>query len=65
MNSKDLIIFKLDELKKIYQLDESKKWNLRALSIAINALKSYDKNIVSGSQIQSELKGIGEKIAKR
>lgn len=65
MNSKDLIISKLEELKKIYQYDDSKKWNLKALISAINILKIYDKPIISGGQLQSELKGIGEKIAKR
>jgi DNA polymerase beta len=65
MNSKDLIISKLEELKKIYQYDDSKKWNLKALISAINVIKTYDKPIISGSQLQCELKGIGEKIAKR
>ena len=65
MDKKNLIISKLEELKKIYQQDADKKWNLRALSIAINAIKTYDKDIISGSQVQSNLKGVGDKISKR
>jgi DNA polymerase beta len=65
MDKKTLIISKLEDLKKIYQLDNDKKWNLRALSIAINAIKKYDKEIISGEILQKDLKGIGEKISKR
>ena len=65
MNRKDLIITNLENLKKIYQQDEDKKWNLRALSVAINAIKKYDNDITSGLKLQSEIKGIGEKISKR
>ena len=36
MNKKELIISKLKDLKQKYSLNESKKWNLRALSIAIS-----------------------------
>ena len=65
MDKKELITSKLEELKKIYQKDDSKKWNLRALSIAINNLKKYDKPIISGTKLQEEIKGIGDKISKR
>jgi DNA polymerase beta len=65
MDNKTLILSKLEDLKKIYQLDNDKKWNLRALSIAINAIKKYDKEIISGEILQKDLKGIGEKISKR
>ena len=65
MNRKDLIITNLENLKKNYQQDEDKKWNLRALSIAINAIKKYEGEIISGKHVQSELKGVGEKISKR
>lgn len=65
MDKKNLIISKLEELAKIYQLNEDKKWNLRALLIAINAIKKYDGEIISGKHVQSELKGVGEKISKR
>ena len=63
--SKDLIISKLEDLKKIYQTDIDKKWNLRALITAINAIKSYEGAIISGTQLQTDLKGVGAKIAKR
>jgi len=65
MDKKTLIIAKLEDLKKIYQLDNDKKWNLRALSIAITAIKKYDKEIISGEILQKDLKGIGDKISKR
>ena len=65
MNKKDLIILKLDDLKKIYEKNIEKKWNLKALNIAINVIKKYEGNIISGYQLRNELKGIGEKISKR
>ena len=65
MDKKNLIISKLEELKKIYLKDDSKKWNLRALTIAINNLKKYDKPIISGTKLQEDIKGIGDKISKR
>ena len=65
MDKRLLIISKLEDLKKIYQLDNDKKWNLRALSIAINAIKKYEKEIISGEILQKDLKGIGDKISKR
>lgn len=65
MNKKDLIIFKLENLKKIYTQDESKKWSLKALSTAINSIKTYNGEIINGPQLQNILKGVGEKISKR
>ena len=65
MDKKELIINKLEDLKKIYQQNEDKKWNLKALSTAINSIKKYDGTILSGSQLKNELKGVGEKISKR
>ena len=65
MNKKDLVITKLEDLKKIYLQQEDKKWNARALSIAINALKKYDNTIENGNQLKKELKGIGDKIAMK
>ena len=65
MDKKELIINKLEDLKKIYQQNEDKKWNLKALSTAINSIKKYDGIILSGSQLRNELKGVGEKISKR
>jgi len=65
MSNKELIISKLEELKKIYLNDESKKWNAKALSSAISSIKKYDKPIISGAQLSADIKGIGEKISKR
>jgi DNA polymerase beta len=65
MDKKNLIISKLECLKEIYSQNEDKKWNLRALSIAINSIKKYNGIIISGDQLKNELKGIGEKISKR
>ena len=53
MNKKQLIISKLEELKKIYLQDESKKWNLKALSNAINEIKKFNGNIISGEQLKN------------
>lgn len=63
--NKTLIISNLEELKKVYQLDDSKKWNLKALCSAINSIKQYDKPIHSGKQLKDDIKGIGDKIAIR
>ena len=65
MDNKTSIINNLEKLKSLYSSDEDKKWNIRALSMAINALKKYDNHILSGKQLQSEVKGVGEKIAIR
>ena len=65
MSMKEIIISKLKNLKKKYSLIEDKKWNLRALSIAINSIEKYDGEIINGNQMKNDLKGIGEKIAKR
>lgn len=65
MSKKELIITKLEELKKIYLNDDSKKWNAKAISSAIASIKKYDNPIISGEQLSSDIKGIGEKISKR
>ena len=65
MSTKEVIISKLKSLKNIYLLNEDKKWNLKALSIAINSIEKYEGNIVNGTQMKNNLKGIGDKIAKR
>ena len=64
-SNKDIIIEKLTDLQKIYRSDSSKKWNLKALSSAIKEIEKYDKDIHSGEQLKTEIKGIGDKIAKR
>lgn len=65
MNKKQIIISKLEDLKKIYLQDETKKWNLKALSNAINEIKKFNSDIISGEQLKNEIKGIGEKISTR
>jgi DNA polymerase beta len=65
MDKKKLIISKLEDLKKSYQLNIDKKWNLHALTIAINSIKEYDKEIFSGEILRKDIKGIGIKISKR
>lgn len=64
MNKKDLIIFNLEKLKKNY-LGNDKKWNLISLSKAIENIKNYNGEIISGDQMRNKIKGIGEKISKR
>jgi DNA polymerase beta len=59
------IIEKLNELKKIYEKNPEKKWNLKALSTAIELIKKYPEKITSGKILKKELKGIGDKIAVR
>ena len=65
MDVKKNIINNLEKLKNLYSTQEDKKWNIKALVTAINALKKFDGDITSGKQLQSEIKGIGEKIAIR
>jgi DNA polymerase beta len=65
MDKKKLIISKLEELKRVYEGDSSKKWNLKALINAIHQIKKYDKEIISGEDLKKEIKGIGDKISKR
>ena len=38
---------------------------MKAISNAINSLKNYDKEIISGKQVQCDIKGIGDKISIR
>jgi DNA polymerase/3'-5' exonuclease PolX len=65
MNKKEIIINNLNKLKNIYENDQSKKWNLKAIKNAIYEISKYDKEIVSGTQLKNEINGIGEKIALR
>jgi DNA polymerase beta len=65
MNNKDLIISKLEDLKKIYDKDKDKKWGSRAISSAIQSIKKYNGTIISGDQMRKDIKGIGEKISVR
>ena len=65
MEKKEIILLNFEKLKNVYMQDESKKWNLKALSSAINEIKKYNKEIVDGDTLKSEIKGIGDKISKR
>ena len=65
MQNKEIIIHTLNKLKKKYSLDESKKWNLKAINIAIYKINSYEGIIYNGIQLKNEIKGIGDKIAIR
>ena len=62
---KELIISNLNNLKKKYSLDQSKKWNLKALSSAIKSISEFKEKIISGTQLKEQIKGIGDKISKR
>jgi DNA polymerase beta len=62
---KDSIIQNLEKLQIIYKKDPKKKWGVRAISIAIKAIKEYDGHIISGNQMKTDIKGVGEKIAIR
>jgi DNA polymerase beta len=64
-SKKDLIVIKLENLKKIYDKDDKKKWGSKALSSAIQAIKKYEGSIISGEQMKKDIKGIGEKISIR
>ena len=59
------IINNLQLLSQQYTVNNANKWKIAALKKAINSLKSYDKEIISGEQIKNEIKGIGEGISKR
>lgn len=65
MDKKELIINNLEKLKISYLDDETKKWNLRALNIALKNIKEYNEEILSGKDLKDKIKGIGDKIAKR
>lgn len=62
---KDSIIQNLEKLQIIYKKDPKKKWGVRAISIAIKAIKEYDGDIISGTQMKTDIKGVGDKIAIR
>lgn len=62
---KDSIIQNLEKLQIIYKKDPEKKWGVRAISIAIKAIKEYNGLIISGTQMKTDIKGVGDKIAVR
>ena len=64
-DKKKLILIKLNSLKKLYENKEDKIWNLKAITNAIRLLDKYKGTIISGKQLQNEIKGIGTKISTR
>ena len=65
LHSKTIILAQFSKLVKQYQQNETKKYNLRALRTFMHHLKKYDGPILSGSQLQESLQGIGPKIKAR
>ena len=64
MDIKNKILENLNKLKISYYSQENKKWQLRALTNAINNIEKYDKDIISGEDLKKNIKGIGDKISK-
>ena len=66
MDRKTLIISNLEKLKLFYLQDNAnKKFQIIALNKAISSIQSYTKEIVSGTQLKTDISGIGDKISKR
>jgi DNA polymerase/3'-5' exonuclease PolX len=61
MNQK--IIEQLEKLKISYYGKTDKKWQINCFQKALSSLEKYDKIITSGTQVQNEIKGIGQKIS--
>ena len=66
MDRKTLIISNLEKLKLFYLQDNAnKKFQIIALNKAISSIQSYTKEILSGTQLKTDISGIGDKISKR
>ena len=66
MERKTLIISNLEKLKLFYLQDNAnKKFQIIALNKAISSIQSYTKKIESGTQLKTDISGIGDKISKR
>jgi len=66
MDRKTLIISNLEKLKLFYLQDNAnKKFQIIALNKAISSIQSYTKEIESGTQLKTDISGIGDKISKR
>lgn len=66
MDRKTLIISNLEKLKLFYLQDNAnKKFQIIALNKAISSIQSYTKKIESGTQLKTDISGIGDKISKR
>ena len=64
MNNKNNIISQLNKLKISYFHQTDKKWQIKSLITAIQNIEKYNKEIISGTQLKEEIKGIGQKICK-
>ena len=63
MELKKKILDNLNKLKISYYNESDKKWQIKALSNAINNIEKYENNIISGDDLKNNIKGIGTKIA--
>jgi len=64
MELKNKIIDNLNKLKISYYNQNDKKWQIKALTTAIQNIEKYNNQIISGNDLKQNIKGIGEKICK-
>lgn len=64
MDIKNKILENLNKLKISYYSQENKKWQIKALTSAINNIEKYENDIISGEDLKKNIKGIGDKISK-
>ncbi len=64
-NKKDIIIFFLNKLLDNYKKDPSKKFQTKALINGIQSLQNFNGQIINGSQLQKDVKGIGKGLSDR
>ena len=64
MDIKNKILENLNKLKVSYYSQENKKWQIKALTSAINNIEKYENDIISGEDLKKNIKGIGDKISK-
>lgn len=63
MDLKKNIIENLNKLKITYYNQIDKKWQIIALTNAINNIEEYEEEIISGENLKNNIKGIGKKIS--
>lgn len=63
MELKNKILINLNKLKISYYNEKDKKWQIKALTNAINNIEKYENDIISGEDLKNNIKGIGTKIA--
>ena len=63
MELKNKILLNLNKLKISYYNEKDKKWQIKALTNAINNIEKYENDIISGEDLKNNIKGIGTKIA--